>query len=349
MYDLIVIGGGVNGMAPAVHVARKGMKTVVLERDKPGAGASSAAAGMLGASTEWLPDESVRSYAESARDYLKSWVPDLEKQTGVKAGLLNTGAWRLAYTDQGQEELRAHADKAGLTCVDAPEIAGVHQALSGISFPSEAQVEATAYLNTLRAAADAEGVEVIYPAQATSITAENTLWSVTAAGETYVGRHVLYAGGIGPAPCPGMPEMVPVKGECLRFKPEAPILDTVIVTETVYLVPKADGSVICGATETPYDTTLHVHAASEEWLLKEAERICPELSGGAVKQRWAGVRPKSVRGRPAIGRLAAGLYVNTGHYRNGILFSGYTGKLLAEACSSGRVPEALQPFNPEGD
>ncbi|NJP38079.1 NAD(P)/FAD-dependent oxidoreductase [Alkalicoccus luteus] len=349
MYDLIVIGGGVNGMASAVHAARKGLKTIVLERDKPGAGASSAAAGMLGASTEWLPDEKIRSYAESARDYLKKWVPDLEKQTGVQAGLKKTGAWRLAYSEKGREELEAHAEKAGLTLEEAPEIDGVRQPLAGISFPQEAQVEATAYLNTLAAAAEAAGVDIIYPAQATNVAAENGFWAVTAAGKVYVGRHVLYAGGIGPAPCPGMPEMVPVKGECLRFQPESPVLNTVLVTETVYLVPKADGSVICGATETPYDTTLHVKPASEEWLLNEAVRICPELSGGAVNQKWAGVRPKSVHGRPAIGRLAAGLYVNTGHYRNGILFSGYTGKLLAEACESGTVPEALQPFHPEGE
>ena len=81
-------------------------------------------------------------------------------------------------------------------------------------------------------------------------------------------------------------------------------------------------------------------------LLDAALAVAPALAAFAVVETWAGLRPASHDGRPYLGPTALdGYIVATGHYRNGILLTPITGRLIADVVSEGNA-NALSPFDP---
>src|SRR5882724_6624742 len=95
-----IIGGGVMGCATALALEARGADVVLLERSVPGAEASSAAAGILGAQSESreghpLLDTFVRARAEYA-----SWAAELRERTGLDIGHRVSGMLRVAFTEE---------------------------------------------------------------------------------------------------------------------------------------------------------------------------------------------------------------------------------------------------------
>jgi glycine oxidase len=97
-------------------------------------------------------------------------------------------------------------------------------------------------------------------------------------------------------------------------------------------VPRADGSVQIGWTSehAGFDTRPTLAAIASE--IAGAEHLMPGISGFPFAGAWAGLRPKTPSGRPAIGRVAAldGLYAAVGHYTDGIILGPSTGEVVRE-------------------
>ena len=139
--------------------------------------------------------------------------------------------------------------------------------------------------------------------------------------------------------------MRPVKGQILRLR--GPVLvNHVLRTPDVYLVPRTDGELVVGATseEQGFDTTITTWAVMD--LLRDAWRVLPGIAELELAETSVGHRPALRDHLPAIGATSVpGLFVATGHYRHGVLLSPVTGKLLADTLDgSGRVPDAFDPM-----
>ena len=110
-----------------------------------------------------------------------------------------------------------------------------------------------------------------------------------------------------------------------------------------YLVPKADGRLIVGGTveERGFDPDLT--AGGVLALLEAAWRALPTIEELPIDELWAGFRPTSRDDAPILGPTAVeGLFVATGHHRNGILLTPLTALAVSEAILSGRVPEIIR-------
>src|SRR5215472_16134286 len=104
---IAVIGGGVMGCASALALAKRGAQAVVLERAVPGAEASSAAAGILGAQAELhgpLRERSAPLFAR-AREAWASWARELREATGIDVGHRVSGVLRVAFSEAERAEL----------------------------------------------------------------------------------------------------------------------------------------------------------------------------------------------------------------------------------------------------
>jgi glycine oxidase len=144
----------------------------------------------------------------------------------------------------------------------------------------------------------------------------------------------------------------PVRGQYLVLRPLPQPVRRVVYSPDVYLVPRADGTVYAGATEE-HGAGFHkqVTAAGVRGLLDAAIACVPALARAELVSTGAGLRPGSPDRLPLLGRVPEmdGLVVATGHFRNGVLLSLITGRLLAEMLVHGRTSMDLEPFSPGRD
>jgi glycine oxidase len=147
----------------------------------------------------------------------------------------------------------------------------------------------------------------------------------------------------------------PVKGQILRlrFDPSDPPLTRNVRGfaggRSVYLVPRADGELVVGATmeELGYDTRVTVEAVLD--LLRAATDLVPAVRDLELHETHAGLRPGTPDNAPIIGVSPRDDRVvhATGHYRNGILLTPVTADAVASIVAGDGAPPVVAPFGVE--
>src|SRR3954447_14063912 len=199
-YDAIFVGAGVIGLACAWRAARRGARVCVLERDRPAAGATGVAAGMLAPVGEaaWGEEEMLRLNLESLRLW-PEFADQLEADAEERIGFERTGALHVALDRDEVEELRRRHDLYGSLGLEAEWLAwracralepGLATAVrGGVHVPGEAQVDPRRVVAALLAALDREAVPVQTGARITSAERDDSAWRVaTADGRAFAGR-----------------------------------------------------------------------------------------------------------------------------------------------------------------
>ena len=371
--DVVVVGGGVIGTAIAWRAAAAGLGVVLVDPQRDD-GASLVAAGMLAPVSESIfGEEALLRLNLLAVGRFPTFAAELEDQTGHQIGLRRAGTLAVAY-DPGDHaallRLTEFRRSVGLDAAEldsrairklepflAPEVRG------GALFAGDWSVDNRRYLAALRRAAQAAGVRTVRD-QVTGITgAGGPVTGVRLAGDTAAPAvscgTVVVAAGWGSAGIAGLPgrlaEVVrPVKGQLLRLRLPAampPVLThtvrgTVRGTD-VYLVPRADGELVVGATQEERGPDRTVTAGAVHDLLRDALSVLPVLSELVLAETCAGLRPGTLDNGPVVGPAGTGLLLATGHYRNGILLSAVTAD-AALAWLTGQPPAAeWAPFTPD--
>jgi glycine oxidase len=161
-------------------------------------------------------------------------------------------------------------------------------------------------------------------------------------GEVVRAGQVLLAPGTGSVEAPDRVPVRPVKGQLLRLRdPRGPgLVGRTVRGPDAYLVPRADGGYVLGATseERGYDTAPTAGGVYE--LLRDMSEVVPGVLELEIEELLAGLRPATPDNLPAIGRgTLDGLLWATGHYRNGILLAPLTAELIADAACGEPLPE----------
>jgi glycine/D-amino acid oxidase-like deaminating enzyme len=138
----------------------------------------------------------------------------------------------------------------------------------------------------------------------------------------------------------------PVKGQMIALDLVVPPFARVLRSEGCYLVSRIDGRVLIGSTmeRVGFDQSVSVQTVGE--LLSAAWRLVPSLSVAAAGEAWAGLRPATPDGLPAIGFVDDGLVTATGHFRNGILLSPVTARVVTDLVLDGTRHPALDLLDP---
>jgi glycine oxidase len=360
--DVVVIGGGAVGCAAALWLARAGVAVTLVERDRPGAGASSAAAGIL--VPEAGPDVPPALLALWQRG--QALFPDLLDQVrdavGFPVEYRVTGRMLLVHEEARLAAFEEHAVLQRASGIRAEMLDGhaVREAepalapgvLGALHFPDHALVD-NARLNTaLAAAAVRTGVRLLAGRAVTGLELEaGAVRGVRLVGETLTTRVVVNAAGswsgqLDPrAPLP----VAPMKGQMLSLLAWPPPLRRIVSGAGVSLVPRADGRLLCGATveDAGYDTRVTAGAAAQ--FLSGALALVPALRDCPLESTWAGLRPRcSADGLPIIGPDPrwAGLYHATAHFKMGIISAPSTGEALSHLIAGTPCSLDLGPFAP---
>ncbi len=370
--DVAVIGGGVIGLSIAWRAASRGMDVVVVDPE-PGRGASWAAAGMLAPVTEvHYGEEALLALNMASCGRWPAFVEDLEAASGRDVGYRRCGTLLVAV-DEGDrswvEELFAFERSLGLEVewLTARRARELEPNLSpgiraGMRACGDHQVDNRLLVEALAAAAALSGTRFIRVRARAVVTAAQRVEGVLLEGGRLLEAPsvVLAAGSwsaeIADLPSLAVPPVRPVKGQILRLStPPGPHLlegsvRGIVNGKAVYLVPRANGSVVLGATveEMGFDTSVTVGAVYE--MLRDAHRVVPGVSELHLTEAMAGLRPGSPDNAPMIGAVTScgvdGLVVATGHYRNGVLLTPLTCEAVSNILAGSEPPSEVLPFTP---
>lgn len=348
--DVIIVGGGIMGCTAALRLAQAGLSVCVLERSVPGAEASTAAAGILAPMMEAEEvGPALRLGLRSAALYAEL-AAELRSAHALEIGHRVTGLLRVAMANEplGWQALEHHAARLrgsglpladGVTLLDGDEARRREPELSpevcaALELPGEGQVDPRLLLPALSVAAERAGVRFVTDCVVREIlTTGDRARGVRLDGERLHAEHVVVAAGSWTSLVPGVPlpsvTIAPVKGQVLRTHARPRLLTRVVFGAGGYLVPRASGDVLVGATTEHVGFTRGVTLAGLAELIAIATRITPRLASSTVLEHWAGFRPGTPDGLPLVGATSvANLWLASGHYRNGILLAPVTAEIL---------------------
>jgi glycine oxidase len=353
-YDVIIIGGGVIGCSIAHYLSERGASVAVVERHTLGAEASGAAAGLLGVQAEWTMYDSLFQAARKSRSMFPALSVKLRDKTGIDIGYQSSGIYRIACNEETAQQLRESVlwqQNLGEQAVimtgeqlrdKEPAISPfVHEA---VYYPEDGHVIAHELTRAFAYSAAASGATIYEETEVLEIERSgNTITGVVTSRGRISCAQVVVAAGSWSTPFLHMQHVgtYPVKGEVLSVTSYKSILSVPIFEEGFYIVPKRGGRYIIGATVTEgvYDKTVTMGGIQS--LMQKAVAILPALQEAKWERAWAGLRPQSKAGAPYMGRHPEieGLYMCTGHYRNGILLSPLAGRYMADLLEGKSVRE----------
>ncbi|HWK18658.1 MAG TPA: glycine oxidase ThiO [Solirubrobacteraceae bacterium] len=365
--DVAVIGGGVIGLGVAWRAAQRGMRVVLLERDRAGSGTSRVAAGMLAPITEADPREQpLLALGQASAAAYPRFVEELSEASGMNPGYLPCGTLMVARDADESEALeRELAMREGLGLpvqrLRASEARRLEPALApslrlALEIPGDHVIEPDRLIAALAAGLVRAGGELRDRTVVADVLVEAR--RVTGVrlrdGSELRAEHVVIAAGIWSGQIGGLPAdarvpLRPVKGQVLRLHdPAGPgLLTRIIRMPPGYIAPRGDGRYALGATmeERGFDTTVTAGAVFE--LLRDALELVPGASELVIDELCAGLRPGTPDNLPAIGTGAlAGLHWAVGHHRNGILLTPVTAELLAAELAGESAPALAAAFDP---
>ena len=364
--DVCVLGGGIIGLAVAAELLRRGREVCVLEASAGSTDAAArTAAGMLAPVSEAdlsHPDLTRLSLASAAM--YEPWAREIEARSGLNTGFETTGTLIVALHRDHMaeiEHLRAFQRDRGLDPqpLTRGELRALEPSLAptvvgGMRVPGDHQVDPRRVLGALREAITRGGGRIVEGARATSVVAEGTDGASLVRFEERGEPHALHvklvvvaAGAWSRAiEVPDLEIPVrPVKGQVLRLRGER-LLNHVVRTPDVYLVPRADGELVVGATMEERGFDRDSRAGDVLDLLIEAARTLPGIRELTLAECNTGFRPALRDHLPAIGEARPGLLVATGHFRDGVLLAPITARLLGDLVCEGRIDALLASFAP---
>jgi glycine oxidase len=373
--DVIVVGGGVIGTAIAWRAARSGLAVTLIDPggDDPRAGdkASLVAAGMLGPVSESVfGEQQLLNLNLHAVDRFPSFNAELERAAGRETGLRTEGTLSVAY-DNGDlaalDRLTEFRHSIGLVAerLDARECRRREPFLAsstrgGVFAAGDLSVDNRRYLAALRAAAVKAGVRTVRAAAAQVAGGRVTLSGGGVAGDPreLTAAHVVVAAGHATRDIDGVPETVraairPVKGQILRLRHPTGMphiltrtIRAIVQGHDLYLVPRADGELVVGATQEER-ADRDVTAGAVHDLLRDATTAVPAASELVFAEAVAGLRPGTSDNGPVLGPVGDGrLIIAAGHYRNGIMLSAVTADAVAALLDGKDAHAAWAPFRP---
>ena len=361
-YDVAIVGGGIIGASVAFQLAKRHFRVGVIEKGRMASQASSAAAGMLGAQSEFSEESPLIPLALKSRAMVPRLAEELKELTGIDIGLVQKGMLKVAVTEEEAVALRRHYEFWRHTDYPARWLSGdelaemephISRDLTGVMhIPSDGQVSAPDFALAFANASIVYGAKWHEYTEFIDLQRENHSYVIcTNHGEIAADAVVVAAGawssrvlekaGI------SLP-MYPVKGECLLVKTEKPLIQaTIFAKNGCYIVPKRGNRLLIGATSTPRTFDRKVSIQGIMSLLERAQRLLPELKNAEWEKAWSGIRPQTGDGLPYIGKHPCyeRVWVATGHYRNGILLSPITGVLLADLMEGKESEFDLAPFS----
>jgi glycine oxidase len=265
----------------------------------------------------------------------------------------------VAFTEASLDRLGARVDtqcKEGLLAefLDRDAVLRIEPALNpaihgAALFPADGSVDNRLLMRALSMAAARAGVHFLTGHVRSLLEVGGRAAGVDVDGERLAADAVVVAAGAWTGLVPGSglsPRQVrPARGQMVMLRSRVPVLERVVFSDQGYLVPRADGHLLAGSTLEFRGFAKEVTAQGLRQILALALELVPSLGELPVVESWAGLRPFTEDRLPVLGQgPLPGLFLASGHFRNGILLAPVTAEVLAQAVLAQPLSLPLEPF-----
>ncbi|MFV8826628.1 glycine oxidase ThiO [Alkalihalobacterium sp. APHAB7] len=362
---IVVLGGGIIGLATAFECQRRGHEVVVLEKVACGGQASGAAAGMLAPFSEIGedPDDFFRLCLESLKLYPK-WQKDVKEVSGMDFEYTNSGSLHCVYHEADLLALETRQQWQGQFGAKAEILYGEDlfklekelskDMIAAMYYPEESHVYAPDYVKALEEGCRKLGVKIYdYLEEVTLHSWQSEITMVAKDGRTFLGDRLVVSNGAWAKELETVLDLnipvYPIRGQICAYNIPVGKVNHIIYTSQGYLVPKANGTLVNGASEDIAGFNTTVTEKGIRRLTNWNKNVLPFLEGEVPFHTWAGLRPATQDGYPLIGPLSntPEIIFAAGHYRNGILLSPVTAHIVADLLDKKQEIVPLNSFSPE--
>ena len=368
MTDVVVVGAGVMGSATAFYLASRGLRVTLLEQNRVGGvpGASGASGSMLQALSG--EGDAVERQGQQSRAIFKELARELYDLSGVDIGYTEPGTIVLAFSEDGISQVKGRRVAAYVRndepheWIEPAEIRKLEPSVSeaavaGLYLPKSQNVYAPQYVKALAHSAAARGATLHQGISVTGVdrSGGRVTGVHTSQGNIACDALVLATGAWTGLAARWLDLSLPVgpqRGQimALQSRPPQRRVRHILHGHSGYLIPKANGTTVIGATHDAVGFDARVTGGGLQWLMGVGTRMVPELAEATFKHAWLGFRPiMEDGGRPIVGRLPGfdNAYVASGHGAIGVTVSPAVGQSLAALIAGEPTAAAtLTPFDP---
>lgn len=343
MKDAIIVGGGLLGMLTTRMLHAAGLDVMIIDQNELGKESTWAGGGIVSPLYPWRYPAAVSRLALYSQRYYPQLCAELQAETSIDPQWQRSG---LLFTDDNEiTEAQAWAQQYGyhlehLQSAQAMQDCEVQVSDTferGLFFPELGQVRNPRISYALRSSLRLKPVTIAEYAKIQGIVVENgRVTGVRSGNDVFKANKVIITAGAWSGLFPELQAMQvkvsPVLGQMIMFRGPRGLLNRIVLHEGRYLIPRNDGRILCGSTLEMNGFDKRTSDEAREALRESACEIMPALKDIPLTHHWAGLRPGSPNGVPYIAEHPEieGLYVNTGHYRNGVVLGLASVQLLTD-------------------
>ena len=363
---IIIVGGGIFGLAIGWYLARQGYPVTLLEKAQVGQGATRAAAGML---MPWKLSSSFSSelfsFQQESHFQWKTFAARLSEGADEPLDYQTSGRFFVALSEKVTKRLRNQYEfhrEAGipvewLTGAEARSRAPYlgPQVKAAVFSSLGHAVDSRQVINALRCLfLRSGGVLREYTPVRKILVDEKGAIGVRLANGDLLSETVILAAGAWTGRLRGLPEALgraakPRKGQTLILQMSG---TTLAINHTVigpvYFVPRSDGRLIVGTTverDAGFDRDVTVGGVFH--ILEKACRVVPRIDQLPLLEMSAGLRPTGPERQPVIGPTnIPGLIIATGGHSYGILLAPAVAQAISELVHKNYISPLIAPFLP---
>ncbi|MES9923535.1 MAG: glycine oxidase ThiO [Candidatus Thiodiazotropha endolucinida] len=341
MTECLIVGGGIIGMLTANELHTAGMAVALVEKGHPGRESSWAGGGIVSPLYPWRYDDSISKLAQWSQAHYPAITRMLIDAGGPDPEYLKSGLLILEPTDTDRATAWSGRFDQPLHLIDQEGIAQCEpgldtEATEAIWLPEVAQIRNPRLTKSLYHAIR-QKITIHEQTEATELLIEQGRLRgvMTPTGILEADRVIVCAGAwsgnlLSDIVTP--PAIEPVLGQMIIFRHQPGMITRIVLHNDRYIIPRKDGRVLVGSTLEYRGFDKHTTEQAKQELKAFAHTHFPGLGKAEIEHHWAGLRPGSPSGIPYIGPIPeiGGLYLNAGHFRNGVVLGPASARLMAD-------------------